>query len=190
MTLVTAPSVLEELVTAVHAAVRPGHTKQRTIDRVAAALRANLPSPEMVPPPGDCATGTRLLHTDPGGAFSIQAIYWRPGQTTRIHDHVAWCVFGVVQGVEHEELFRLSEDGAHLIAAGSSMNLVGDVSGFAPPGDIHRVRDSGTSEAISIHIYGTDLSRLGSSARRFYDLPVVPPGCCPELAGGVARLPR
>jgi predicted metal-dependent enzyme (double-stranded beta helix superfamily) len=173
MTLVTAPSVLEELVTAVHAAVRPGHTKQPTIDRVAAGLRANLPSPEMVPPAGDSAKGTRLLHADPDGAFSIQAIYWRTGQTTRIHDHVAWCVFGVVQGVEHEELFRLSADGTHLIALGSSTNVVGDVSGFAPPGDIHRVRNSGDSEAISIHIYGTDLSRLGSSARRFYDLPIV-----------------
>jgi predicted metal-dependent enzyme (double-stranded beta helix superfamily) len=51
--------------------------------------------------------------------------------------------------------------------------VVGDVSGFAPPGDIHRVRNSGDSEAISIHVYGTDLSRLGSSSRRFYDLPVV-----------------
>jgi predicted metal-dependent enzyme (double-stranded beta helix superfamily) len=183
MTVVTAPSVLEELVTAVHAAVRPGHTKRGTIDRVAAALRANLPSPEMVPPARDSATGTRLLYADPGGTFSIQAIYWRPGQTTRIHDHVAWCVFGVVLGVEHEELFRLSADGIHLIAVGSSTNVVGDVSGFAPPGDIHRVRNCGTSKAISIHIYGTDLSRLGSSARRFYDLPVVPPAGPPVSRG-------
>jgi predicted metal-dependent enzyme (double-stranded beta helix superfamily) len=141
----------------------------------------------MVPPPGDSATGTWLLHADPGGAFSIQAIYWRPGQTTRIHDHVAWCVFGVVQGVEHEERFRLSADGAHLIAAGSSRNVVGDVSGFAPPGDIHRVRNSGSSEAISIHVYGTGLSRLGSSARRFYDLPVVPPAGPPLSSPGPAR---
>jgi predicted metal-dependent enzyme (double-stranded beta helix superfamily) len=173
MTVVTAPSVLGELVAAVRAAVRAGHPKQATIGRVAAGLRASLPSPEMVPPAGDPAKGTRLLHADPDGAFSIQAIYWRPGQTTRIHDHVAWCVFGVIQGVEHEELFRLGADGTHLIAAGSSTNVVGDVSGFAPPGDIHRVRNSGDGEAISVHVYGTDLSRLGSSARRFYDLPVV-----------------
>ena len=25
--------------------------------------------------------------------------------------------------------------------------------------------------AVSLHIYGTDLSRVGSSVRRFYDLP-------------------
>jgi hypothetical protein len=50
----------------------------------------------------------------------------------------------------------------------------GDVSGFAPPGDIHRVRNAGERTAISIHVYGTDVSRIGTSARRYYDLPVVP----------------
>jgi 3-mercaptopropionate dioxygenase len=48
------------------------------------------------------------------------------------------------------------------------------VSGFAPPGDIHRVRNAGARTAISIHIYGTDVSRIGSSVRRDYDLPVQP----------------
>jgi predicted metal-dependent enzyme (double-stranded beta helix superfamily) len=49
------------------------------------------------------------------------------------------------------------------------------VAGFAPPGDIHRVRNSGTGIAVSMHIYGADLSRLGSSIRRVYDLPVRAP---------------
>ena len=48
------------------------------------------------------------------------------------------------------------------------------MSGFAPPGDIHRVRNSGEGTAISIHIYGTDVSRIGSSVRRYYDHPIVP----------------
>jgi predicted metal-dependent enzyme (double-stranded beta helix superfamily) len=167
---------LDGLVNAVRAAACcPGQTDRQMVDGVASALRAHLPSPEMVSGPAVSGPdkGTGLLYADQDGAFSIQALYWRPGQTTRIHDHVAWCVFGVVRGVEYEELFQLSGDGTHLIPSGASTNVVGDVSGFAPPGDIHRVRNSGTSEAISIHIYGTDLSRFGSSARRFYDLPVV-----------------
>jgi predicted metal-dependent enzyme (double-stranded beta helix superfamily) len=124
--------------------------------------------------PADDAAGTRgsrLLYADP--AFTVMALYWRPGQTTRIHDHVAWCVFGVIKGVEHEELFTLGEDGRYLIAARSSTNRVGDVSGFAPPGDIHRVRNAGQDEAVSIHIYGADLSRASSSVRRYYELPVL-----------------
>jgi 3-mercaptopropionate dioxygenase len=47
------------------------------------------------------------------------------------------------------------------------------VSGFAPPGDIHRVRNHGRDVAISLHVYGADIARLGSSVRRIYDLPLV-----------------
>ena len=60
------------------------------------------------------------------------------------------------------------------LEAGGTANRTGDVSGFAPPGDVHRVRNSGDRTAISIHVYGTDVSRIGSSVRRYYDLPVRP----------------
>jgi predicted metal-dependent enzyme (double-stranded beta helix superfamily) len=73
-------------------------------------------------------------------------------------------VLGVVQGVEHEELFD-----ADLNLVGRTENRVGDVRGSRPPGDIHRARNTGQTTAISIHIYGTDITRLGSSARRYYD---------------------
>jgi len=71
------------------------------------------------------------------------AIVWRPGQVTRIHDHVTWCVFGVIQGVEDEELFALDDGGECLVPVGRNRNTTGDVGGFAPPGDIHRVRNAG-----------------------------------------------
>ena len=43
------------------------------------------------------------------------------------------------------------------------MNATGDVSGFAPPGDIHRVRSASDHIGDLVHIYGTDVSGLGSS---------------------------
>jgi tellurite resistance-related uncharacterized protein len=92
-----------------------------------------------------------------------------------VHDHVTWCVFGIIQGMEHEELFTLDEERGCLVEAGTSTNAADDVSGFAPPGDIHRVRNVGDDTAISIHIYGTDVSRIGSSVRRYYDQEVKPP---------------
>ncbi|WP_196807435.1 cupin domain-containing protein [Candidatus Solirubrobacter pratensis] len=73
-------------------------------------------------------------------------------------------VFGVVQGIEYEELFD-----AHGTRVGESAASPGEVNGFAPPGDIHRVRNIGDTTAISIHIYGTDVDRVGSSVRRYYD---------------------
>jgi 3-mercaptopropionate dioxygenase len=93
---------------------------------------------------------------------------------TSIHDHVTWCVCGVIQGTEYEELFVLDEEYECLVEAGSSANRTGDVSGLAPPGDIYRVRNAGEGMAISILVYGTDVSRIGTSARRYYDLSVVP----------------
>jgi hypothetical protein len=65
---------------------------------------------------------------------------------------------------EHEELFDES-----LNPVGVRDNHSGEVSGFAPPGDIHRIRNDGSETAISLHIYGTDITRVGTSARRNYN---------------------
>lgn len=114
-----------------------------------------------------------ILHAEPDGSFSVVALVWLPGQQTRIHDHVSWCVTGVHQGEESERRYRLVPDGttARLIATEDVVNAQGEVCGFAPPGDIHRVRNSCSSTAISLHVYGADVARLGSSVRRVYDLP-------------------
>jgi predicted metal-dependent enzyme (double-stranded beta helix superfamily) len=167
---------LDELVSAVRASVELHADWRRTAELVADDLRRHLPSPDVLTEEqrvGD-PDGHRshVLHIEPDGSFSIVGLVWRPGQVTPIHDHVTWCVFGVIQGVEYEELFRLDEENECLVEAGSNSNPPGDVSGFAPPGDIHRVRNVGDDVAISIHVYGTDVSRIGSSVRRYYDLPV------------------
>jgi predicted metal-dependent enzyme (double-stranded beta helix superfamily) len=168
----------DELVSAIRAVVGEREDWRTTARLVTEELERRLPSPDILTPEqqtgGPEGYRSHLLHTEPDGTFSIVALVWRPGQLTPIHDHVTWCVFGVVQGVELEELFRLDEDGECLIEVGSSTNDAGDVTGFAPPGDIHRVRNVGDRTAISIHVYGTDVSRVGSSVRRYYDLPVRP----------------
>src|SRR5262249_9704100 len=118
---------------------------------------------------------SHTLHTEPDGSFSVCALVWRPGQLTPIHDHVTWCVVGVLQGAEYEELFALRDRETALAEVGRSVNEIGSVSWVAPPGDIHRVRNHGTEIAISLHVYGADIARLGSSVRRIYDLPVLTP---------------
>jgi 3-mercaptopropionate dioxygenase len=165
------------LVRAVRAEVRRGLSWQDTADRVAAALRANLPDPAAILPVslrrGDPAGyQSHLLYVEPDGSFSISAMVWMPGQQTMIHDHVAWCVTGVLQGYEYEEVFALPDGGRALRLAARNVNPAGAVSGFAPPGDIHRVRNTGDTVAISMHVYGADISRLGNSIRREYTLPV------------------
>jgi 3-mercaptopropionate dioxygenase len=159
---------LRPLVDGIRTAVERRADWAETARLVADELRRHLPTLDVLTaaqrlgsPDDYCG---HVLYVEPDGSFSIVALVWRPGQTTRIHDHTTWCVFGVIEGVEHEELFD-----AELNPVGRSENHVGDVSGFAPPGDIHRVCNTGETTAISVHIYGTDVARIGSSARRYYD---------------------
>src|SRR5690349_9616863 len=159
---------LAGLVAGVRACVDTHASWAETARLVAGALREHLPSPDVLTAEQRLGSPdgyrSHTLHAEPDGSFSVIALVWRPGQITRIHDHVTWCTFAVIQGVEHEELFD-----AELNLVGESDNYVGDVSGFAPPGDIHRVHNTSDTTAISIHVYGTDVTRVGSSARRYYD---------------------
>jgi 3-mercaptopropionate dioxygenase len=167
---------LGSLISAVRAATRIRASWAETADLVADVLWLHIPGPEILPAEQRYGhpAGYRchLLHAEPDGTFSVVALVWRPGQATPIHDHVTWCVFGVIQGTEHEQRYTLRDDG-WLEQAETAVNVAGDVAGLAPPGDIHRVRNTGPQTAISLHIYGTDISRLKCSVRRIYDLPVL-----------------
>jgi 3-mercaptopropionate dioxygenase len=169
----------DNLIQAIRAEVRLALGWQKTADRVARTLRSNLPDPADLLPPdlrhGDQAGyQSHLLYAEPDGSFSIAAMVWLPGQETVIHDHVAWCVTAVLQGREDEEIFALADGGRALALAARNVNPAGSVCGFAPPGDIHRVRNTGDTVAVSMHIYGADISRLGNSIRREYTLPLLP----------------
>src|SRR5919112_6681145 len=100
---------LTDLVDGVRTAVDARASWSQTAQLVAEQLRRHLPAPDLLT--GEQRLGSpdgyrsHTLHVEPDGSFSIVALVWRPGQVTRIHDHMTWCVFGVIQGVEHEDLF-------------------------------------------------------------------------------------
>jgi 3-mercaptopropionate dioxygenase len=169
----------DQLVSAVRAQVSRGLDWAQTASCVVSALQRQLPDPVFLLPAalrrGDpSGYQSHLIYAEPDGSFSISAMVWLPGQETVIHDHVAWCVTAVLQGREYEEVFALTDDGRALDLVARNVNPAGSVSGFAPPGDIHRVRNTGDDVAISMHVYGADISRLGNSIRREYDLPITP----------------
>ena len=133
MTTTTRPDIeLTELLDGIRSAIAARADWADTARLVADELRRHLPRPDVLSAeqrlgsPGGYLSHT--LHVEPDGSFSIVALVWLPGQVTPIHDHLTWCVFGVIQGVEHEELFD-----SDLNLVGGSDNHVGDVSGFAPP---------------------------------------------------------
>ena len=115
-----------------------------------------------------------ILHVEPDGSFSVVCLVWLPHQVTPIHDHVSWCVVGVHEGEEAEERFRVGGDSgeSHLELEGTGVNPEGLVVWLSPPGDIHRVRNTGDGKTISLHVYGADISVLRTSIRHEYDLPI------------------
>jgi predicted metal-dependent enzyme (double-stranded beta helix superfamily) len=126
--------------------------------------------------PSDEGYIQHVLHVAPDGGFSVCALVWKPGQSTPVHDHVAWCVVGVYEGVEREIRYRLDRSGASpcLVQCGTCTATAGEAAAMLPDGkDIHSVINAGDSVAISIHVYGADLNKLGSSInRRFDHLPI------------------
>jgi len=167
-TVVETTPTLAGLVAAVRRAVGRRADWAVTAQLVADELRTRLPGPEVLTTDQrrgypDRVAG-HVLHVEPDGSFSVLGLVWRPGQATRIHDHVTWCVVGVLAGVEHEELFDV-----WLNPVGVRDNGPGAVSGFAPPGDIHLIRNDGAENTITLHVYGTDVTRIGTSARRYYN---------------------
>ncbi|MFG1998509.1 cysteine dioxygenase [Spirillospora sp. NPDC048911] len=168
---------LAGVIEAVREIVQRGLAPEPTAHLAGQALRPFLGRPGLLTPEqceGDPECYRQhVLHAEPDGGFSVVALVWLPGQRTPIHDHVSWCVTGVHEGEETERRYLLESDGrtSRLAAAEEVVNPAGAVAAFAPPGDIHRVWNGGTTKAISIHLYGADIARLGTSIRRTYAEP-------------------
>jgi 3-mercaptopropionate dioxygenase len=174
--------VLDALVRAVHALHRRTADPARLAEGTARTLRLFLGHPELLTAAQRESDAERyrqhILHAADDGSFSIVALVWRVGQATAVHDHVAWCAVGVHQGREEEISYRKIEQGgrAALVCDRREVFTVGATTALVPPGDIHVVTNPGPGEAISIHVYGADVRRLGSSIRQRYDLPILEPG--------------
>ena len=111
-----------------------------------------------------------LLHVSECRRLSVVALVWLPGQRTLIHDHVSWCVVGVYRGTEREVHYRLVDGGRRLEPVAVFDAPAGHVETLVPPAEnIHSVEAAGSGKTISIHVYGADIERLGSSVLRQFD---------------------
>ena len=174
MTTTLAPAALAELVDKLDDAVQTAGAGLDIPRAVGEALRPFLGAPGLLTPEQEAGDPhryrTHLLHVPRDGAYSLVAAVWRPGQRTAVHDHIAWCVVGVHRGEEHEVRYRLVDD--HLVEDGHTAGPCGEVTVLTPPGDVHAVVNDGSVVAVSLHVYGADLRRRGTSVRRWYTLPV------------------
>lgn len=177
----TRSAALEHLIADIREAVHLGNQPRDTAELVASRLSPYLEDAELLTVAQRESDPNHykqhVLHVEPGGSFSIVSLCWLPGQATPIHDHVSWCVVGVHQGLELETTYELETgpDGAEwLVETGTTHCRPGMTEALTPPGDIHKVTNAGDDLAISIHIYGADIGKLGSSILRRYDQEIRP----------------
>ncbi|MGH3366063.1 MAG: hypothetical protein ACRDOY_02550 [Nocardioidaceae bacterium] len=163
---------LSELVERIQPRARQQAQPVTIAQQVAEVLTDMDPSPDLLTEAERAGSpdgySRHILYTE--AAFSVAGIVWRPGQVTEIHDHLVWCSFMILQGAETETLYDV--DGDQVVELGVRQRPAGSVSGVAPPDDIHRVRNTGDMVAITLHVYGADLSKNGTSVRRTYRSPL------------------
>jgi predicted metal-dependent enzyme (double-stranded beta helix superfamily) len=150
------------------------HTEDGRSTAVAAALMPYLGRRDLLTPADRRSAAhhyrTNVVHVGAGGAYSVVALVWRPGQRTPIHSHRSWCVVGVHEGRELERTFRhrsgrLVEQGQQLIEAGTVTWLA------AGNDDIHDVSNTASGTTVSIHVYGLDYRATSSSILDTYADP-------------------
>jgi len=101
--------------------------------------------------------------TDEQFGFTVVVLLWEPGAVTPIHDHDTWCVFGVLQGGLEVTNYAVEDSGngpIHLTESGREyveQGLIGD--NRVADTEVHRVRNIGLERAISLHVYGKDLTQ-------------------------------
>jgi len=99
--------------------------------------------------------------------FCVQLLYFEPAQATPIHDHPCECASLVVLGSINERLYQSLEEITEenqartgILASKSSKQYRGEGSRsevkFQPFNEPHSMKNSGTSPAISLHIYPID----------------------------------
>ena len=112
-----------------------------------------------------------LLYKPEDEAFSIVAFVWGPGQVAPVHDHLTWGLVGVLQGSIEESRYQLVQDdngNKRIEKVKVAQANEGDITFVYPPNaDIHSVVNHSDKQAITIHVYGLDISK---KERNFYDV--------------------
>src|SRR5215831_9181466 len=69
-----------------------------------AAAQADLLTPDQRIPQAGCYA-RHVLHSDPGGRFTVVAIVWAPDQFSPIHGHHTWCAYAVHDNALEETVY-------------------------------------------------------------------------------------
>ena len=94
------------------------------------------------------------------GRCSMLVAVLRSGTPLPVHNHGSWAVIGVYKGREHETWFRRvdgSVPGRAQVEVDQTFENERGTASVVPDGRIHTVEAMDGQQAVSIHVYGTDI---------------------------------
>jgi 3-mercaptopropionate dioxygenase len=162
-------SETQALVALADAAVRKGDP-ERIVEHLRRGLcelisSGELPLPERLLQGYSDHYARRLLHRDEERGYSIVAMTWGPRQGTALHDHGGmWCVEGVWKGSIEVQQFELMEQRGETFrfeTRGSFQAGIGSAGCLIPPHEYHVICNPGETAAVSVHIYGGEMTCCG-----------------------------
>ena len=103
------------------------------------------------------------VYESPEHGFVVKVFGWAPGVQTPIHDHQTWGVMGIYQNqlkVTEFDLEKTDAPGVYDIQ--TKQEYVAERGAIAyllsPEDEIHHVQNIGDDYALSIHIYGKEIT--------------------------------
>jgi predicted metal-dependent enzyme (double-stranded beta helix superfamily) len=144
-------------------------------DRIKSALAFAVTDPDLLSPkqrqPKAGCYARHVLYSDPEGRFTVLAIVWDAGQFSPAHAHDTWCGYAVFDNALEETAFRYNAEASRAEVLRTQLRKPG-YSCFADAGldQIHRVGNSGSRPAISIHVYGVERERIATHVNRLVDV--------------------
>jgi predicted metal-dependent enzyme (double-stranded beta helix superfamily) len=163
-------AALTELHDRINAAIATGAEPAALIEKLRPAFAAFLerdgwlPEPCRVPIPGKAASYALLRSQDP--EYVLFSMVLPAGESTKVHNHLAWGLIGLWQGRQFEVQYHRTDDGsnpdyAELVEAERRTLERGDITRLLPPlDDIHIITTLSDVQSISIHLLGNDLGRV------------------------------